>query len=63
VTVNRRNRRVRIAVVLALAAFVAFYAWRTSQTDAGKKACVAGRHEEKDAKGNVTKITNTTCFK
>ncbi|MET0310207.1 MAG: hypothetical protein ABW023_15995 [Sphingomonas sp.] len=52
-----------MALVLALAVFLAFYAWRTSQTDAGKKPCVPGRHEEKDSSGNVTKITNTTCFK
>ncbi|WP_213981957.1 hypothetical protein [Sphingomonas sp. dw_22] len=56
-----RSRRVRIAVVLALAIFAAFLAWRTSQPSARKPACVPGRHEEKDASGKVVKITHTTC--
>lgn len=57
-----RNRKLRIALVLAIAVFALFYAWRTSQTEAQKPVCEPGRHEEKDASGKVVKITNTTCF-
>jgi hypothetical protein len=57
-----RNRKLRLGIVLAIAVFAAFYAWRTSQ-DAGRRPpCEAGRHEEKDAGGKVIKVTRTTCI-
>jgi hypothetical protein len=56
-----RNRKIRLAIVLALAVIAGFVAWRTSQT-APRKPCEPGRHEEKDASGKVTKVTRTTCF-
>ncbi|WP_404339059.1 hypothetical protein AB2M62_07650 [Sphingomonas sp. MMS12-HWE2-04] len=57
-----RNRKLRLAIVLAIAVFAGFYAWRTGQTENAKPQCEPGRHEEKDASGKVVKITNTTCF-
>ena len=57
-----RNRKIRLAIVLAIAVFAAFYAWRTSQTEGKPPPCEPGRHEEKDAGGKVTKVTRTTCF-
>lgn len=57
-----RNRRLRLALVLALAVFVAFTAWRMNDTAGKKPPCTPGRHEEKDASGKVVKITHTTCF-
>jgi hypothetical protein len=57
-----RNRKLRLGIVLALAVFAAFYAWRTSQTENKPPPCEPGRHEEKDASGKVTKVTRTTCF-
>ncbi|WP_168355779.1 hypothetical protein [Sphingomonas gei] len=56
-----RNRKLRLGIVLAIAVFVAFYAWRTSQSE-GRKPCEPGRHEEKDASGKVIKVSRTTCF-
>jgi hypothetical protein len=56
-----RSRKVRIAIVLALAVFAAFTAWRMGD-GAGKKPCVPGRQEEKDASGKVIRITHITCF-
>lgn len=56
-----RSRRVRIAIVLALAVFAAFFAWRNSPYATRKPPCEPGRHEEKDSSGKVVKITNTTC--
>jgi hypothetical protein len=56
-----RNRKIRLAIVLALAVVAAFVAWRTSQTVA-PKPCEPGRHEEKDASGKVIKVTRTTCI-
>ena len=55
-----RDRKVRLALVLAPAVFVAFFAWRTSQRDA-RPHCTPGRVEEKDASGKVVKITRTEC--
>lgn len=55
-----RNRKLRLGIVLALAVFAAFYAWRTSDR-AGEPACAPGRVEEKDASGKVTRITRTAC--
>lgn len=56
-------RKIRIAIILAIAVVVAFVSWRTSapQQPAEKK-CVPGRHEEKDASGKVIRVTRTTCF-
>jgi membrane protein implicated in regulation of membrane protease activity len=56
-----RNRKIRLALVLALAVVSAYFAWRTSQGQGKRPPCVPGRHEEKDASGTVVKITNTTC--
>lgn len=55
-----RDRKVRLALVLALAVFAAFFAWRTSQRDS-RPQCTPGRFEEKDASGKVVKITRTEC--
>lgn len=57
-----RNRKLRLGIVLALAVFAAFYAWRTSQVEQRRPPCEPGRHEEKDASGKVIKVTRTTCF-
>jgi hypothetical protein len=54
-----RNRKLRLGIVLALAAFALFYAWRTSQPKAVE--CVAGREEVKDASGAVIEIKRKTC--
>jgi hypothetical protein len=56
-----RNRKLRLGIVLAIAVFAAFYAWRTNQAIPGKR-CEPGRHEEKEAGGKVIKVTRTTCF-
>jgi hypothetical protein len=56
-----RNRKVRLAIVLALAVFAAFTTWRTSQTQASRPPCEPGRQEEKDASGKVVKVSRTTC--
>ncbi|MBX3564554.1 MAG: hypothetical protein KF730_08265 [Sphingomonas sp.] len=58
---NWRNRKVRIAIVLAIAMIAAFVAWRTS-TPKEQPACVPGRAEVKDASGKVTEIKRTTCM-
>ena len=57
-----RNRKLRLAIVLAIAVFAAFYAWRTSDKS-GRPTCTPGRVEEKDASGKVVKITRTDCVK
>lgn len=57
---NLRSRKLRIALVLALAVFAAVVAWRTNQTP-GVKPCEPGRHEEKDASGKVVAISRKTC--
>jgi hypothetical protein len=56
----RRNRKVRIAIVLAIAVFVGFYAWRTNQSPS-QQPCEPGRWEEKDANGAVIKISRKHC--
>jgi hypothetical protein len=58
---NWRDRKVRIAIVLAIAAFALFYAWRTGTAEPGNTACVPGREEVKDAGGKVIEIKRTTC--
>ncbi|NIJ18356.1 hypothetical protein FHS95_000025 [Sphingomonas naasensis] len=57
-----RNRKLRLGLVLAIAVFAAFYAWRTNQVETRQKPCEPGRHEEKDASGKIVKVTRTTCF-
>ena len=54
------NRKIRIAVVLALAIVVAYVAWRTSERKP-QPPCESGRWEEKDASGAVTKISRKAC--
>ena len=58
---NWRDRKVRIAIVLAIAVVAAFIAWRTS-TPKDKPPCVPGRHEVKDTAGKVIEIKRTTCM-
>ena len=60
---NWRNRKIRIAIVLAIAVVAAVVAWRTGGV-IGKSAapCVEERKEEKDSAGNVIKITRKQCF-
>lgn len=57
---NWRNRKLRLALVLALAIFSAWTAWRTSRAPE-RQPCVPGRHEEKDDSGKVVKITRIEC--
>jgi hypothetical protein len=57
-----RNRKLRLGIVLGIAVFAAFFAWRTNQVETKKPVCEPGRHEEKDASGKVIKVTRTTCF-
>ncbi|HEX8302411.1 hypothetical protein [Sphingomonas sp.] len=57
---NWRNRKTRIAIVLAFAVLAAFVAWRTSTpVEAGN--CQAGREEVKDASGKVVEIRRHEC--
>ena len=56
---NWRNRKLRLALVMALAIFSIFVAWRTSQP--AQKPCEPGRQEEKDASGKVVAITRKHC--
>lgn len=56
---NWRDRKVRFAIVLAIAVMAAFVAWRTSQPEPG--ACTPGREEVKDAGGKVVEIKRTAC--
>lgn len=58
---NLRNRKTRIAIVLAIAVVAAFVAWRTKETPPGHKPCVEGREEEKDDSGKIIRITRTRC--
>ncbi len=57
---NRRNRKLRLGIVLAIAVVAAFFAWRTS-TPKDRPACVPGREEVKDDGGNVIEIKRTSC--
>lgn len=57
---NWRNRKLRLALVLALAIFSLVVAWRTSQAPS-PKPCEPGRQEEKDASGKVVAIKRVTC--
>ncbi|MES2987807.1 MAG: hypothetical protein V4808_07865 [Pseudomonadota bacterium] len=59
---NWRNRKARIAIVLAIAVIAAFVAWRTS-TPKGRPPCVPGREEIKDAAGKIIEIKRTECVK
>jgi hypothetical protein len=59
---NLRNRKIRLAIVLAIAVIAAFVAWRTSQAEKRVAPCEPGRHEEKDMSGKVIKVTRTTCI-
>jgi hypothetical protein len=61
--VNWRNRKLRLALILGLAVFIAFTAWRMGQANPAKAPCEPGRQVEKDAAGKVVKITNRTCIK
>ncbi|UZK66890.1 hypothetical protein [Sphingomonas sp. M1-B02] len=54
-----RNRKLRLAIVLAIAVFALFYAWRTNQ--ASRAPCEPERVEEKDASGKIVKITRKEC--
>ena len=54
-----RDRKVRLALVVAFAAVVLFVAWRTHKPK--EVPCETGRQEERDASGKVTRITRTEC--
>ncbi len=56
---NWRNRKMRIGIVVAIAVFVAFYAWRTNQP--ATRDCTPGREEVKDASGKVIEIKRMAC--
>jgi len=53
----------RIALILALAAIVAWVGWRTGAFDPqpGAKPCEAGRQAVKDDSGTVVQVLRTTC--
>lgn len=55
-----RNRRLRLGILLGLAVFAGFYAWRTSQK-IEKGDCTPGREEVKDASGTIVEIKNRIC--
>lgn len=55
-----RDRKVRIAIVLAIAVVAAFVAWRTS-TPKEAPPCVPGRQEVKDSSGKIIEIKRTEC--
>ena len=54
------NRKIRIAVVLAVAIVVAYVAWRTGERKP-QAPCDSGRWIEKDASGAVVKISRKAC--
>jgi hypothetical protein len=54
-----RNRRVRLAIVLALAIVAAFVAWRTQGLP--RRPCTPGRNAEVDASGKVVRVVRTIC--
>ncbi|RYE00561.1 MAG: hypothetical protein EOP61_13620 [Sphingomonadales bacterium] len=56
-----RNRKIRIAIVLAIAVVAAFVAWRTS-TPKERPPCVPGREETKNASGKIVEIKRVECF-
>lgn len=57
---NLRNRKLRLAILLGLAVFAGFYAWRTSQKiEQGE--CTPSREEVKDAAGKVVEIKSRIC--
>ena len=58
---NWRNRKIRIAIVLAIAVVAAVVAWRTGQVTGSGAACVEDRKEEKDSSGKIIKITRKHC--
>lgn len=59
---DRRRRRWRLALVVALAVVVLWVAWRTGPDGRPKDAnCVPSREEIKDATGEVTRIVRTEC--
>lgn len=53
----------RIALILALAAIVAWVGWRTGAFDPQPKPkpCEAGRQEIKDDSGKVVQVIRTVC--
>ena len=53
----------RIALVVALAAIMAWAGWRTGafEGELPRKPCEAGRKEIKDDKGQVVQVIRTTC--
>lgn len=57
---NLRNRKLRLGIVLALAVFAAYFAWRTGE-GGSIKTCSPGRQEVKDDSGKVVSIKRTTC--
>jgi len=56
-----RNRKLRLGIVLAVAAFAAFYAWRTGTPRDAVRPCTPGREEVKDASGKVVEIKRIEC--
>ena len=53
----------RIALIVALAAIVAWVGWRTGAFEGQpeRKPCEAGRQEIKDDQGRVIQVIRTTC--
>ncbi|MEG3180166.1 hypothetical protein [Sphingomonas sp. LT1P40] len=59
-----RQRKLRLGIVLGIAVIAAYVAWRTGSfsDQPQQKACVEGRKEVKDDKGQVVQVLRTTCF-
>lgn len=55
----------RMALIIALAAIVAWVGWRSGAFEAqpAEKPCVAGRQEIKDNAGKVVQVIRTTCLR
>jgi hypothetical protein len=53
----------RFALIVALAAAMAWVGWRTGafESEPQNKPCEAGRQEIKDNTGKVTQVIRTTC--
>ncbi|RYD58089.1 MAG: hypothetical protein EOP60_03540 [Sphingomonadales bacterium] len=60
---NLRNRKTRLAIVLAIGVFAAFVAWRTNTPTQTPRACTPGREEIKDAGGKVVEIKRVECHR
>jgi hypothetical protein len=57
-----RNRRLRLALVVAIAVTAAIIVFQQNREGAGEPPpCKPGKQVEKDAAGTVIRITRTSC--